>query len=348
MRLTNITKRFGAFDFALAGFAGAAFAFAAFAMPDWRLTQIVLATSLPSVFPPAEPPLGFTARTGFALLIGFLAFAGSFALLRLAGRAPVRRRASSDADAPPAPIRLRRADAHPDAPPRRPLIARDLGEPEDQAAEEPLLPPDSEESEALVLTDHAPEPIPHFLVPEADDAESAQFESAEPADDTILVWPGAESKLDLGTEPEPEQDAEPQPEPLLHAEPESELEPVSAAEAELEAEFAHVAKLEPEPVELPPAPAPHPHPEATLEAEFEPEPAPVRAPRAAVLPEADDGTDDEEASLGGLMKRLEFGLARRERSAPLDPAAVAPPADAAVGHRLRNAINDLNKLAARG
>jgi hypothetical protein len=32
----------------------------------------------------------------------------------------------------------------------------------------------------------------------------------------------------------------------------------------------------------------------------------------------------------------------------LDPAAVAPPADAAVGHRLRSAIGDLQKLAARG
>ncbi|HZG08242.1 MAG TPA: hypothetical protein VEZ70_04585 [Allosphingosinicella sp.] len=337
MRLTNITRRFGAFDFALAGFAGAAFAFAAFAMPDWRLTQIVLATSLPSVLPSAEPPLGFTARTGFALLIGFLAFAGSFALLRLAGRAPVRPRASSDADAPPAPIRLRRADAHPDAPPRRPLIARDLGEPEDPPAQELLLTPEPEEAEALVQPDHAPEPIPHFLVPEADDAESAQFGSAEPADDTILVWPGADSKLDLGADPEPVQDAEPQPAPASADEPVPETETAPAA-----------AEQEPEQKELAPAPVPQSPPEAPLEAEFEPEPAPVRAPRAAVLPAADDAADEEEASLGGLMKRLEFGLARRERSAPLDPAAVAPPADAAVGHRLRTAINDLNKLAARG
>ena len=47
------------------------------------------------------------------------------------------------------------------------------------------------------------------------------------------------------------------------------------------------------------------------------------------------------------MQRLEFGLAKKERVV-LDPAAVAAPADDAVGHRLRSAIGDLQKLAARG
>jgi hypothetical protein len=48
------------------------------------------------------------------------------------------------------------------------------------------------------------------------------------------------------------------------------------------------------------------------------------------------------------MQRLEFGLAKRERAAPLDPSAIARPADDAVGHRLRSAIGDLQKLASRG
>ena len=47
------------------------------------------------------------------------------------------------------------------------------------------------------------------------------------------------------------------------------------------------------------------------------------------------------------MQRLEFGLGRKER-VTLNPAAVAPQADDAVGHRLRSAIGDLQKLAARG
>jgi hypothetical protein len=328
MRLNIMTKRAGAFDIALAGFAGAAFAFAAFAMPEWRLTQIVLGSGLPSILPAAQPPLGFTARAGFAALIGLAAFAGSYLLLRLAERAPVRRRPFTEADAPPAPIKLRRADAHPDAPPRRPLAARDLGEPEaDTLAaptpEELLLTPESGESDTLLLSTDGPEPLPYFLVPQAQDAQDAEFEALGAEDNTVLVWPGADSEPEQQSEPE----REPEPEPVTIA-------PVAPAAFEAE-----------------PEPEAEPAPEPALQAVAEPAPRPhvAAVPEARAEPaDAADEDADSEASLGGLMKRLEFGLARRERSPALDPAAVAPPADAAVGHRLRSAINDLQKLAARG
>jgi hypothetical protein len=269
MAFSILKTRPSALDLALAGFAGAAFAFAAFFMPEWRLTQLSLATGLADIFPPARPPLGFTARALFAVIVGLLAGGGSLLLLRLAERKPVPKREATEADAPPAPIRLRRADAHPDAPPRRPLAARDLGEPEVPMAF--LAPPAQEpREEELVLAPEAE--VPAFLVEqEPETAEPEQVE-AEAEPEAPLVWP----------------------QPIVEPEPE-------AVEA--------------------------PAPEAVAEAAPEPE---------------------DDPSISKLMQRLEFGLARKERAAPLDPAAVAPPADGAVGHRLRSAIGDLQKLAARG
>ena len=251
------------FDFALAGFAGVAFAFAAFWLPEWRLTQLALASGLADVFPPAQPPLGFTARVLFALAVGLVAGAGSLLLLRLADRKPVKTPELTEADIAPEPIRLRRADAHPDNPPRRPLVARDLGEP----AEELLLAPGTQ--------------VPAFLVEQTPETVKAEPVEAEPEDEAPLVW---------STEP-PVAEQAPKPEPLS-------VEPV-AAESE-------------------------PASEPVVEEAAEPEP-----------------------SISGLMQRLEFGLAKKERVV-LNPEAVAPRADDAVGHRLRSAIGDLQKLAARG
>jgi hypothetical protein len=255
-------RRPGVFDLALAGFAGAAFAFAAFFMPEWRLTQLSLASGLADVFPPARPPLGFTARALFAVVVGMIACGGSLLLLRLAERRPVPKHDVTEADVAPAPIRLRRADAHPDAPARRPLAARDLGEPTEPSAL-PAPPADEPREEELVLAPEAE--VPAFLVEQ--EAETIQAEAAEDEPETPLVWPQPAPE----PAPEPEVAAAPQPEP--------------AAEAE------------------------------------------------------------DDPSISKLMQRLEFGLARRERA---DPAAIAPPADEAVGHRLRSAIGDLQKLAARG
>jgi hypothetical protein len=253
------------FDFALAAFAGAAFAFAAFWLPEWRLTQLALGSGLADVFPPAQPPLGFTARMLFALAVGFVAGAGSLLLLRLADRKPVKKPELTEAEIAPEPIRLRRADAHPDNPPRRPLVARDLGEP----TEELLLAPEKE--------------VPAFLVEQTPETVEAEPVEAEAEDEAPLVW-STEAPV---AEPAPE------PEPLV-AEPSA----------------------------------------------VQPEPAPE--------PVADEAAEPEsEPSISGLMQRLEFGLAKKERVA-LNPEAVAPRADDAVGHRLRSAIGDLQKLAARG
>ena len=278
-------------DPALAGFAGAALAFAAFAMPEWRLTQIVAATGLPDILAAAQPPLGMKARLGFALVVGLFSFGAFFAVLRrLDGGARVDGGADSiDADRAPEPIRLRRADFHPDAPARRPLVAgREFGEPPPE--EELLLEPEQADAAAS---------LPPFLV--AQEAEEAEEVAVEPVDDPVA----------------------------------------QAQDQEVPFAFPSVVQAEPAIPLAAPEPAASPEPEPVAERAPEPEPQPE--PEARPEPECEG-----EESISRLMKRLEFGLARRERAAPADPAAIAPRADDAVGHRLRSAITDLEKLAARG
>lgn len=99
-------------------------------LPIDRLEALVLASGIPAVIAAAEPPLGFTARLAIALFSGlFLGGVLWFALfLALGGRTLAFGPEEELAD-PAVPV-LRRADAHPDAPPRAPLLAtRELGTP---------------------------------------------------------------------------------------------------------------------------------------------------------------------------------------------------------------------------
>lgn len=117
---------------AIAGLA-VAIGFALIPLP--MLESLVRASGLPAVVAAAEPPFRDTARPvlvilggGFAGLLVWLALASLIGNRTIAlGRAPV------DIDDLPADMQvpvLRRADAHPDAPPRAPLFAnRELGTP---------------------------------------------------------------------------------------------------------------------------------------------------------------------------------------------------------------------------
>lgn len=100
------------------------------ALPDWRLEQLVEASGLPRVLSLAQPPLGNTARLLLALVAGTLAGAIAWsALYLLFGPGGVLHRDAAPAAARPARPSVRRADAHPDAPPRHPLTAAELGTP---------------------------------------------------------------------------------------------------------------------------------------------------------------------------------------------------------------------------
>jgi hypothetical protein len=125
-------------------------------------------------------------------------------------------------------------------------------------------------------------------------------------------------------DPFPESESRPLPAFLVPQEPE----PEPVAEAETEAK--------------PALPEPQPEPEAATA------PVPI-AELAAQLPES--GAEDGQ-SLSKLVNRIEFGLTSRKRQAL--PAAELPAAEESpaeqdkVGHRLRSAINDLQKIASSG
>lgn len=95
-------------------------------LPDWRLEQAVDASGLPHVLSLAQPPLGNTARLLLAVIAAVVAGAvGWAALFLLFGPGGAFARVAPPGDRPT----VRRADAHPDAPPRHPLTAAELGTP---------------------------------------------------------------------------------------------------------------------------------------------------------------------------------------------------------------------------
>jgi hypothetical protein len=264
-----------ALDMAVAALAAASVAFVIFAMPEDIFSGLVTASRLPELIAAAQPPLGQTARFAAMAAASLVTFGLVFSLLRALEALP-------NADRRPAPAmpedeapRLRRADAHPDAPSRRPLLARDeLGEP---AADEPGPIEDPEPPTAEI----EPQPLPAFLVPEETDAPATEYQP-EP-------------------EPEPEAEAEPEPFELTEEAPQS-LDILSE-----------------------------------------------RLPRAA----AGEG----EESVSKLMRRLEGGLSRRRKpsaapvaseAGPELEAEIDTPSADRVGHRLRSAISELQKISAQG
>lgn len=166
-------------DLPMAAVAALAVAFIAFAMPDAHFTRLVTATGLPSFVPAAAPPLGGTARMAMILAGAIGTFAAVFLILRMLDRRPrVAQSVPSEQPAFTMP-KLRRADAHPDAPARRPFFAAlDIGDPVAASGSNPEAEEDADRGEAV-------EPIEEW----------PQSFASEPADDAIEVseelqpWP---------------------------------------------------------------------------------------------------------------------------------------------------------------
>lgn len=314
--------RWSKFDVGIAAFAAASACFVAYAIPDWRLFQLIFTLRLNDIVPALNPPLGNTIRMAAMAGSALIVFGLVFALMRLLDRVPSRRSASEPV---PEVLRLRRADAHPDAPARRPLLAgRELGEPEPaEAAPDTAAPPVP-----------APEPaIPEFL---------AVRQPEEAVEDAAEAEPEAEP-LDLTA---PEADAEPleltEPAPVAALPEPAAPEPV----------VPEPVAIAPEPVAVVPEPA-----AAAPQAEPEPRPETGKAESA----EEDEEAEESEESLSKLMRRLESGIGRREaeparpvrakeQALPAAPAAEEAPAAAPdfvppARNRLRSAIQDLEKLA---
>jgi hypothetical protein len=132
-------------------------------MPTPMLESLVMASGLPAVLSAAAPPLGMTARLASAGGAGgMVAIFGWLVLFLLLGSrgVTVGRTKAVEPDAVPTPV-LRRADAHPDAPPRPPLLAtRDLGTPFLEVMARPQVDVEVHESAAEPLLVPEPELAP--------------------------------------------------------------------------------------------------------------------------------------------------------------------------------------------
>jgi hypothetical protein len=170
-------------DAAMAAFASLAVGFALFAMP---------ADLFESLF-------GSSIRV--RILVGgvLLAFAAVFALLRALERLPSGGRRRS-AEIPAEPPRLRRADAHPDAPPRWPIFARhELGAP--LPAEQPEAdqrPEGVEPEEVEHLADSFAEP--QIAAEPAAETETAGADTAEPEIEDLPAQSAGEAPGEIAEE----------------------------------------------------------------------------------------------------------------------------------------------------
>lgn len=172
-----------------AGMIGAVVAVLFALMPTGMLEDLVVDSGLAAVFSAAEPPLGFTARMALILLcgggVGMIAW---FALILLLGNRAIVIQPAGDADADERIPVLRRADAHPDAPARRPLSAlRDLGGPfPAERGDTAALPEDNAAAAPLPI---ARTPQPERAVPADLDQPLAAFDPGAIRDDPADWFP---------------------------------------------------------------------------------------------------------------------------------------------------------------
>lgn len=265
-------------------------------IPAGFLEDLVIDSGIAAVMPAAEPPLGITARAVLILVAGGgTALIAWFSLFLLLGdRAIVLQKSAEAEDGEKAPV-LRRADAHPDAPARRPLSAhRELGTPflEVRAhrpvhakADEPEIEPAPVEEppvERDLPTDldtplaafdpHAipEEPIDWFPKPSPllSKPRRQVFDAGERFE-TFELTPMVRGAL---SEPDPE----------IEPEPEAEPEPAAVPNVVT----AVVPEPEPEPVYAPvPIATPEPMPAFAPPPSDQPDPEPVYAAAPIALPE---------------------------------------------------------------
>ncbi len=336
-----------ALDSMLSGFAAGAAAFIVYAMPQASFENAVALTGLANVLPAAQPPLGMTARSAVMLAAGVGSFALVWFILRALGKpSPKKKRRAAAEELEMAPPRLRRADMHPDAPSRRPILAGvDLGrsfddlpsggreKPDEQlagsGAEIPTLEQETTGYSSYIDDDTAdlPEiseeqPVEHAAgLPEWIE-QADEFEEAEPQ-----AWP-----LSF--------------QPVSRDEP-AEFDPVAAEGDEPQYQpFEEEAYEGPQVDEVEPA-----------EASEEDEPldlSPRELQTVDALAHRLPQPRPAEGSISDLVERLEAGLKRRQPSRWSGPVAEAPVANGhsadgdPVDARLRGAIQELQKLASRG
>lgn len=307
-----------------AGAAGVFVALATLAIPYGLLEDIVVTSGISAFVPAAEPPLGTTARIcvgvfagGAAALVAWVVLSALLVWRDSRDREEIGERRPM----------VRRADAHPDAPPRPPLLAtRDLGMPfranaapvevEVQAIEADVhaAAPDAvEEAEIhdLHLPELPPEPVISMGTP-APPVETIPAAAIAPAQTRIVSPPT------------------PQPLPADLDQPLSAFDPGAILDIPL-APPPPLAPLSRAPV--PPALAEGERFETfELTPPVRPATAPVAqpVPRTATQPES-IAAPETDASVHALLDRLERGIARRVHQAPVaEPVATAAPEPVSV------------------
>jgi hypothetical protein len=311
---------------------GAAAAFFCFAMPQSVLDSLLGTFGVPA-------PVGPIGRVLFLLLFTALAAGLGWLVVTVAGGAGAAIDIEPDLDIVPAqprrrsfnpsgpavvpkaaittPPAVRRGDAHPDAPPRRPIFAdHDLAP---LTGELPAADIDrTEDAEFHSVDDVVAEPVADIVAEPVED--KLPEVEVEPAAPVAVVKPASETPA--GEEPFDLTVALP-----VESDPvQVDAEPVSAEIVPLQIDTLAA------PVE--PAPA---------------EPAPTETnPTAATLPAPPSSAD---RSLGELMARLETGLERHAGDLPPPPGATAAKSvnepQVAPEDALRQALEALQRMAAR-
>ena len=324
----------------VAALVGGVTALAFTVMPVGVLEDFVLDSGVASIMPAAEPPLGTTARAvmilagggGIALITWFTLF------LVLGARAIViQRQGQEDGDEPP--LVLRRADAHPDAPARRPLFAnRDLGTPFlDIRADRPvhIAADNHEEAEQADVEPAAPVIVERDIPADLDMPLAAFDPQAIPAAPADRIPERVHLSNVMRPQPNPtdvdilwslNRDAAAH-EPVGRFPPMRMSPPASPRQQMFEpGERFETFEL------TPPVPTPVAAPEPALAPEPVSPPVPAR-PRDSARVELDPS-----ASIHALLDRLERSVARRE--------VIAPPAPVARADSLQETLGTLRRLAA--
>lgn len=284
-------------------------------MPISVIEDLVVDSGIASFVTAAQPPLGMTAHLAIAFLVALgVGGVSWFALFLLVGNRTVLLGRGHREDGVPV---LRRADAHPDAPPRRPVFAnRDLGTPFlEVTADSP--PP------AMSIADAAafePDAIDERSIPADLDTPLSTYRG--PLDPPL---PDPEP-LPLGrmdapaTAPAPIRADSPVPEPVVEPRPEPRVVPIAPEPS--------VAEW---PVDAPTSRfAPHERIET-----FELTPM-VRSETSAPLPVA---------TIHDLLERLERGVAKRKEAAV--PVVETPAEDVPAAGSLEETLGVLRQLALR-
>jgi hypothetical protein len=296
---------------------------------------LVMDSGLPAVLAAAEPPLGLTARAGLSLGVGgVVALFGWFACFLMFGSRTLSlgREAPVSEEAVPTPV-LRRADAHPDAPARAPLLAtRDLGVPFLEITAKPKQTNlDSDVPKRVTAEPLFAAPAPESVV---EDSEPMLLDQPIAAAEVHAEVHGAPAEQDLPLDLE---------QPMAAFDPDAILDfpmPPSVAPLPLRrkrpAVFDETERFEI--FELTPPIRPRPAPPPSLR------PAPRPEPRAQDEAIATPRTD---ATIHALLERLEKGVVKKGIATGMETAAspVAHGRDQDRG--LEDALVTLRNLARR-